>query len=127
MSNAATTYALMTRKAESEHVTAVLVGGGAAAMTNPEASQFGGGEIPTIVRTGTGTFTLTFRRTWPKGRYIGFGVVGTTAGLAARLSAFDPAAGTATLVTEVGAVATDPATTDTLTLNFKMRNSGRND
>lgn len=119
----ATTYPLDTRKPNREDVIMSLTGGGAADATNPDSAKFGGGEIVTAVRSGAGTFALTFRRKWPVGKFIGHGHVGTTAGLKARLTAFSPSAGTATLVLEVGAVATDPATTDTIHLHFQMGNT----
>lgn len=84
-------------------------------------------DLVSISRTGAGTHTMVWRH-----KYYGnvvfpdAQVVGTTAGLSARFSAIDMAAGTATLVTEVGATATDAATTDTVYIRIDVRNSGFN-
>lgn len=121
--SSATTYPVDHRKPGREIVLARMTGAGAANGVNADSAKFGGGEISSYTRTGAGTFTLAFRRKWPNGRFLGGANIGTTAGLSFRLSAFDPAAGTGTLVCEVGAVATDPAATDTITLTFLMGNT----
>lgn len=102
-----------------------LVGNGTNDPTLPNASRFAK-FVMTATRTGTGTFSLTFKNSFPELLDPDAKLVGTTAGLKARFSAIDVKAKTATLVTEVGAVATDPATTDTIYLNLTVRNSGRN-
>ncbi len=83
-------------------------------------------DLVSINRTGTGVHTMVFKHKFPA--LIGYSraVVGTTAGLDARLTAIDVTAGTATITTEVGAVATDAATTDTVYLTLFVRNSGFN-
>lgn len=105
-----------------EHV--ALVGAGATDLTLE--SGVNGSFVTAATRTGAGTYSLTFRRTYPQLKGLSRMFVGTTAGLTARFSAFSASAGTATLVTEVGAVATDMAAADTLYLTFHFRNSGAN-
>lgn len=122
-----TTYLLSCLKNETQLLTAKLAGAGAADMTLPEAANSGGGEVASAVRTGAGAFTLTFRKKYPALLSIlRPGHLGTTAGLTVRFLTLDPAAGTATIVCEVGAVATDPAVGDFLFLNWLVRNTGRN-
>lgn len=88
---------------------------------------FKAGDIVTATRTATGTFNLKFRYKYPQRIYpFEPGIVGTTTGLGAICTAWDPVAGTATIVFSVGSVATDPATTDEVFLLFLVRNSGRN-
>jgi hypothetical protein len=121
------TFAVKTPKSDVQLLTAKLQGGGAADMVNTESGNLGGGEVVSAVRTGAGTFNLTFRKKYPELKCCGEpGIIGTTAGLDGRFSAFDTTAGTATLVLEVGAVATDPATTDFVHLSWFVRNSGFN-
>lgn len=121
------TFPIVGLKSDTQLITAKLTGAGAADMVNAESANMGGGEVSSAVRTGTGTFTLTFRKKYPQLKSVWKpATVGTTAGLTGRFSALDVAAGTATLVLEVGAVATDPASTDTVYLNFLVRNSGLN-
>lgn len=120
-------YQLTTPKNEVQLITAKLTGAGAANMVNAESANFGGGEVVSTARSGTGTFALTLRNSYPqlKGGMEPL-VVGTTAGLRARFSAVDVQAKTATLVCEVGAVATDPATTDTIYIALLVRNTNAN-
>lgn len=84
-------------------------------------------DITAAARTGTGVFNLTFRNKYPQKVYpFKPGIVGTTTGLDAILTAWDPQAGTATIKFSVGSVATDPATTDSVYLMFAVRNSNAN-
>lgn len=122
-----TTYVLKTPKSDTQLLTAQLTGGGAADMVNAESANMGGGEVVSAVRTGTGAFTITLRKKYPKLKAVQRPcVVGTTSGLDGRFLTFDPVAGTATIVFEVGTVATDPATTDTVYLAWVVRNSAFN-
>lgn len=85
------------------------------------------GDIASATRTATGEFDLVFRNKYPQG-IMPFkpGIVGTTTGLDAILTAWSPQAGTAHIKFSVGSVATDPAATDAVYLLFLVRNSGRN-
>jgi len=122
-----TTHLLRSVKSDMQLLTAKLKGAGGADMTLPESGNMGGGEVASATRTGTGTFSLKFRFIYPELKaWLRPGVIGTTAGLQARLTAIDVTAGTATLVTEVGTVATDPASTDEIDLAWLVRNSGFN-
>lgn len=85
-----------------------------------------GPDILTAVRTGAGAFDLTLRHKYPQGSPMQPGIVGTTTGLTAIFTAWNPAAGTASVQFSVGAAATDPAATDSVRFMFLMRNSGRN-
>lgn len=83
--------------------------------------------ITSINRTGTGTHTVVWREKFP-GTVLDARVStrGTTAGLQGRFTAIDMTAGTSTVITEVGATATDAATTDTVHLIIWVRNSPQN-
>lgn len=106
---------------ESKLLAGHLTGAGAADMV------FKSGDVVTAKRTGAGTYNLTFRYKYAQRIYpFEPGVVGTTTGLGAILTAWDPVAGTATIVFSVGNTPTDPATTDEIFLLFLVRNSGRN-
>jgi hypothetical protein len=107
-------------------LTAKFVGNGTGEATLPEATQYGGGEIESMARTGTGTHTIVWRHKYPALKSVSISVVGATAGLTGRFTAIDMAAGTATIQLEVGATGTDAATTDTVFINLTCRNSGRN-
>lgn len=122
-----TNYPLSVNRAEAEVLAAQMTGAGAADLVNAESTSFGGGFVTAGVRTGAGVFNLTFRHKFPQG-LVPFspGIVGTTTGLVAIFTAWDPAAGTATVKFSVGGVATDPATTDSIRFAFLVRNSGRN-
>lgn len=106
---------------------AKLTGAGAANMVNADSAKMGGGEIVSATRTGTGAFDLVFAHAYPQfhggARPLH---LGTTAGLSCRFTAIDPDAMTASVQFEVGAVATDPAATDSFFFTLAYRNSGRN-
>jgi hypothetical protein len=98
-----------------------MTGAGAADLVRVD------GDIVTAVRSGAGIFALTFRHKYPQGAVpFSPGIVGTTTGLTAIFTAWDPAAGTATVKFSVGSVATDPATTDSIRFAFLVRNSNAN-
>lgn len=121
------THLLRTPKSDVHLLTAALQGAGAANMVNAEAANMGGGEVVSATRTGAGIFNLVFRHSYPELKSVCEpGVIGTTAGLRGRFSAFNAQAKTATLRLEVGAVATDPAATDFVYLTWAVRNSGFN-
>lgn len=106
---------------EVEEISGHMTGAGAADLV------FVSGDILTAVQTATGVFDLTFKQKYPQGIHPRQpGIVGTTTGLVAILTAWDPAAGTATVKFSVGNTATDPATTDEVYFSFLVRNSGRN-
>lgn len=109
-------------------LTARVVGAGAADLTLPDATDQGGGEIASATRTGTGTHNLVFRHAYPNAekQSVAFGIIGSTAGLQARFTAWDSAAKTATIQIEVGATGTDASTGDTITITMYVRNSGKN-
>lgn len=98
-----------------------LTGAGAADMVRNS------GDVLTAARQSAGVFNLTFKHKYPQGVLpLKPGIVGTTTGLDAILTAWDPLAGTATIKFSVGSVATDPATTDVVYLGFFVRNSNAN-
>lgn len=122
-----TDYEIMTRRAETIILTSKMTGAAAADLVNAESADYGGGEITAGARTGAGVFNLTFRHKFPAGLVpLSPGIVGTTVGLTAVFSAWDPVAGTATVKFSVGAAATDPAATDSIRFAFIVRNSGKN-
>jgi len=97
-------------------------------MVNQESAFLGGGEISSAVHTGTGLYTLTFRKKYPELKHVFQPhVFGTTDDLQCHVLTWDPVtAGTATIKLEVGTVATDPATTDFVHFAWVVRNSGQN-
>jgi hypothetical protein len=118
-------YPVRSARSEMIEVHDHFVGNGTGTPTLPNSTGFAR-FIATVVRNSTGNFTLTFAKKYPTLKYPDAQCVGTTAGLSARFSAIDVTAGTATLITEVGSVATDPATTDSVYIQLSVRNSGRN-
>lgn len=112
------THPLDCRKHSSVLIDGKMTGAGAADMVWVD------GDVLTAVHTGTGIFNLTFRHAYPVGTVpLSPGIVGTTTGLVAIFTAWDPAAKTATVKFSVGGVATDPAATDSVRFAFLVRNS----
>jgi hypothetical protein len=111
-------------KTETVLVHASLKGAGAAALTKNEPFDFGCA-VNTITRTGVGAHTIAFTDKYPQLLFPDITVYGTTAGLKARFTAIDVAAGTATIQLEVGAVATEAAATDFIFFELLVRNSGQ--
>lgn len=120
-----TVYPVATPRNEVHILTARAVGNTTSDPTLPEATEPGGGEIATMTHTGTGTFTGTFRKSYPQLEYASAYIVGATAGLRARFTAIDVTAKTFALTTEINTTATDPATTDTIYFLLFVRNTGR--
>lgn len=75
-------------------------------------------EILSVTRAGAGDFDVVFRHKYPTEVAVGAGVYGSTAGLHARVSAWDAAAGTLTVNTESagGAAGTAAAWTTGVTV-----------
>lgn len=116
------TFPVQTPNRDTHVLYAQLVGAGAANMTIAAADK----EIVSATRTGTGIFDIVFKHAYPVGTgLIGCGVLGTTTGLVAILTAWAPQSKTATVKFSVGAAATDPALTDNVTLTFAVRNTDR--
>lgn len=106
---------------EVECLTSHMTGAGAADLVAVS------GDVESADQTATGVFDLVFKHKYPQGLTpFSPGIVGTTTGLVAIYTAWDPAAGTATVKFSVGSVATNPATTDEIHFAFLVRNSGRN-
>lgn len=116
-----THYPVDASKPDVKLVYASGVGAGAADLTALDD------DLVSATRTGAGTFNLVFRHAYPRRLAYAVKVVGTTAGLEGKFSAWDAAAKTATLVLAVGAVATDPASTDTIMITLHVRNTRAND
>jgi hypothetical protein len=91
------------------------------------ASEALNGEITTATRTAAGKHDIVFRHKYPELRSApSFRFVGTTDGLVGQCSAIDVAAGTASIEFYVGSTPTDLATTDTVYIEWSVRNSGKN-
>ncbi len=115
-----------TARSDTKFLFAKMTGGGAAASLT-RASGVAGGDIVSATYSATGVFNIVFRHKYPEGVCpLAPGIVGTTTGLVAIFTAWDPAAGTATVKFSVGSVATDPALTDSIRFMFAVRNSGKN-
>jgi hypothetical protein len=119
------TNVLRHRRPDMVYIDDHLVGGGAGNPSRPNAGKYAE-FITSAVRTGAGTYDLKFKDSFPILKGVRFGIVGTTAGLQGRCTAIDVKAKTATIKTEVGAVATDLANTDSLYIHLAVRNSGKN-
>jgi hypothetical protein len=110
---------------------AALTGGGAADMVVADSSTNGGGEIVSAVRTGTGAYTLTFRRNYPQLLFAPLfsfvdssGVLGWDATTKAiDLTANPP---TATILVGLNNTATDVATTTTVYIRWAVRTVSKN-
>lgn len=97
------------------------LGNGAAAMTGHQ------GDLVSSTRTGTGVHTLVFRHAFPEGLLPCVEVIaGSTVGLKAELTAWNPAAKTATLQLTDAGVAADGNTSDIICFALHVRNSGSN-
>ena len=108
-------------KSDVKRIYASGVGAGAADLTSLDD------DLVTATWTGAGTYSLVFRHAYPKKCHYSVKVLGTTAGLEGKFSAWDPAAKTATLVLAVGGVATDAAAADTVLIAMDVRNTRAND
>ena len=97
------------------------LGNGAAEMTGHS------GDLVSSTRTGVGVHTLVFRHAYPEGLLPDVKVLtGSTVGMQAELSAWNPAAKTATLQLTDAGVAADGNTSDVVYFALHVRNSGRN-
>lgn len=116
-----THYPLDASKSDVKLVYASAVGAGAADLTGKDD------DLLTAVRTGVGVHTLTFRHKYPKKAHYDISILGTTVGLVGQLTAWDPAAGTATLQLTDAGVAADAAAADTILICMHVRNTRAND
>jgi hypothetical protein len=114
-------YPVDASKSDVKIVFASAVGAAAADLTGKDD------DLLTATRTGVGVHTLTFRHKYPKKCGLIIEVVGTTVGLEGQFTAWDPAAGTATLQLTDAGVAADAATTDTILITMFVRNTRAND
>jgi hypothetical protein len=122
-----TTSPLSAGRTDEVLLTAKIVGNGTSTPTMG-TQESANGEIVSLNRTGTGVSDIVFRHSYPEFKVApgaSFGPA-TTTGLVMICTAYDPVAKTATIKFSVGGVATDPATTDTITLYWVVRNSGKN-
>ena len=115
-------------KSEQVHLTAKLTGAGAADLAYPDSAEPGAGEIVSATRTGVGVFTIVFRHKYPELKAapcLRF-VSSVSQCLNGWFTAIDVSAGTGTLVIYSSAAPADPAATDTIYIDWIVRNSGRN-
>jgi hypothetical protein len=116
-----THYPLDASKSDVKAVFASAVGAGVGELTGHDD------DLVSSVRTGVGVHTLVFRHKYPKKCGLAISILGTTVGLVGQFTAWDPAAGTATLQLTDAGVAADAAATDTIFITMFVRNSGLND
>jgi hypothetical protein len=123
-----TTYVVETPRTCVLTLFAHASGGGAGLSCTLDAQEALNGEVISVTFSSTGVYAVLFRYLYPelKGAPIVSFRAATTAGIHGVISAIDVTAGTATLSTFVGSVATDLATTDTFDLTWSVRNSGKN-
>ena len=119
-----TTYPVSTPKSECEILMAKAVGAGAADLTISATN----GEIVSATRTGVGTFDVVFRHKYPElVSAPAFKFVSSVSEcLNGWFTALDVAAGTGTMKIYASAAPADPAATDTIYIEWAVRNSGRN-
>lgn len=121
-----TTHPIETPRTCTQNLYATLVGAATADLTMSTQEALNG-EIVSAVHTGTGKYTVTFRYVYPElKRAPVFGFIGTTDGLIAQFASLDITTGTGALEIYVGSTPTDLATTDTITIDWVVRNSGKN-
>jgi hypothetical protein len=111
-------------KTELVLVTAYFVGNATSEVTIPTDDN---PYVTSITRSDTGDHDIVWTEKFIGTVVdVGISVVGDTAGLTGRFTALDMAAGTGSITLEVGATATDAATTDTVYLHVWVRNSSQN-
>lgn len=117
-----TTYPVEASRAETKIIYGkATLGAGAAEMTGHS------GDLVSSVRTGVGVHTLVFRHAYPQGLLPLVAVLnGTTVGLVAALSAWNPVMKTATLQLTDAGVAADGGVADIVHFALHVRNSGAN-
>ena len=108
-------------KSDVKRIYASAVGAGAAELTGHND------DLVSSARTGVGVHTLVFRHKYPKKAHYSISILGTTVGLVGQLTAWDPAAGTATLQLTDAGVAADAAAADTIMIAMDVRNTAAND
>ncbi len=121
-----TVYPVETPRTSVQTLYATLTGAGTGELTMSTQEALNG-EIATSVRSDVGKHTFTSRYLYPqlKANPV-FSFVGTTDGLVGQCSAVNMAAGTFAVEFYVGSTPTDLATTDTVTMSWVVRNSGKN-
>lgn len=121
-----TTHPVNTPRSSVVQIYANLIGGGAGDCTLSTQEALNG-EIVSAARTGAGKYTVTFRYTYPELKQAPvFSFVGTTDGLVGQFASIDITTGTGAMEIYVGNTPTDLATTDTVYLQWSVRNSGKN-
>lgn len=121
-----TTHDVQTPRTNVQILFANVIGGGAADCTLSTTEGLNG-EVVSMVRTGAGKYTCTFRYVYPEIKMAPvFSFVGTTDGLIGQCASIDITTGTAAVEVYVGNTPTDLATTDTMYMMWAVRNSGAN-
>jgi hypothetical protein len=127
MANGLNYNPLSTVKTDAVFLTAKLTGGGVGLTLTVSDPVVANSEVVSLAWVSTGKYTGVLRRSFPQLlTVIPPGIVATTVGLAGRFTAFDPVAKTFALDLTVGSTLTDAALTDTVYLNWVVRNSGKN-
>lgn len=116
-----TSYPMDAQFSDVQRIFGKATGAGAAELTGHDH------DLVSSTRTGVGVHTLVFRHAYPQGLFPDVKVVcGSTVGLMGQLSAWDPAAKTATLQLTDAGVAADAGASDVIYFALDVRNSGRN-
>lgn len=115
-----------TPRTEVKLLFANAIGGGSGNATFSIAEGLNG-EIVSMTRLSAGTYAVVFRHLYPELKSAPrFSFVGATQNMNGRCSAIDVTAGTATFVFCIGGTPTDIPTTDTVYVEWAVRNSGKN-
>lgn len=115
-----------TPRTEVKLLFANAIGGGSGNCTFSTA-EGRNGEIVSMTRSSAGTYAVVFRHPYPELKKApAFSFVGVTQNMNGRCSAIDVAAKTATFVFCIGGTPTDIPTTDTVYVEWTVRNSGKN-
>jgi hypothetical protein len=121
-----TTYPIETPRTAVHQLYAHATGGDSGSPTL-DANESLNGEIVSWTRTGTGTYAIVFRYSYPEIKAAPrFSFVGVTQNMNGRCSAIDVTAQTATFVFCIGGTPTDIPSTDVVYVMWATRNSGKN-
>lgn len=121
------THPLSCAKPDTQMLSGQLTGGGVGLSLVVAGVNTAASDIVSATWTATGKYSVVFRYSYPELRSaMAPAFNGTTDGLVGQWNGFDPVAKTAALEVYVGNTATDLALTDTVYLNWVVRNSGKN-
>lgn len=111
---------IMTRRNRIVEEDIILTGAGAAAPVNDEANATNDPLGAVVTRSGVGVYAFTMRNTYSKLVGANAYVIGSTAGLRARITSVNTSTGAVGVTCEVNATATDAAAGDKIYISLKF-------